>query len=328
MQNYYFKTLKKYSNILGFCFLATILVQCKSIIAEDISSEQISTILPTQDNVITSNSVNFKWTDVGFADQYQIQIVTPTFTSPTAYIIDSLVVSTDIDFTLTPNDYQWRVKALNNISETTYTEAVDFTVDEVIELTNQIVVLNTPINNVYLNSIQLNFTWDYLSAADSYLFQLVKGDEFSNDIIEQVTTTNNFYLPTTQTLEDDHYTWKVRATNSFSETAFAFKKFSIDSTVPNTPVLLNPLDGDTSTLNTNFDWNTGVDLGNIQSPTTSILEISTTSDFNTLFDEVEITQTEYDYTFATTGLYYWRVYSFDEAGNVGEYSETREITIE
>lgn len=331
MQKYYSKILRKNSN---FLLLSTIIIilsySCSEIISEDISDEQITSILPNQDNVITTNTVNFKWSTVDGADEYQIQVAKPNFTNPIEYTIDSLITNTEISFALSPNNYQWRVRALNNISETIYTNSIDFEVDEIIELTDQTVILNTPQNEVYVNSIQANFTWEYLSAADSYLFQLVRGDEFSNTIIEQNTTTNNFYLTTTQNLVEDRYTWKVRAKNSFSETSFSFKKFYFDKTLPNTPTLSNPSNNNTSTVSTNinFSWNLGVDGGDIHAPITNVLEIATVNNFNTLFASVETENNQLDYTFTTIGSFYWRVKAYDSAGNVGLYSTVRQIIIE
>lgn len=331
MQKYYSRILRKNSNFLLLSTIIIILLySCSEIISEDISEEQVTSILPSQDNVITTNTVNFKWSAVDGADEYQIQVAKPNFTNPIEYTIDSLITETEISFALSPNNYQWRVRALNNISETVYTNPIDFEVDEIIELTGQTVILNTPQNEVYVNSIQANFTWEYLSAADSYLFQLVRGDEFSNTIIEQNTTTNNFYLTTTQNLVEDRYTWKVRAKNSFSETSFSFKKFYFDKTLPNTPTLSNPSNNNTSTINTtvNFSWNLGVDGGNIHAPITNVLEIATANDFNTLFASVETDNNQLDYTFTTIGSFYWRVKAYDSAGNVGIYSIARQITIE
>ncbi len=331
MQKYYSKILKKPNRFLMlFSVLIVLLHSCSEIISDDISDKQTTTLIPTQDNVITTNTVTFKWSGVEGADAYQIQVTRPNFTNPIEYTIDSLVNNTEISFALSPSTYQWRVKAVNNISETIYTTPIDFVVDEIIELTDQTVILNTPEDEIYLNSIQANFTWDYLSAADNYLFQLVRGDEFSNTIIEQNTTTNNFYLTTVQNLAEDRYTWKVRAKNSFSETPFSFKKFYFDKTLPNTPTLLNPNDNNTTTVNTSisFSWNMGVDGGNIHAPITSVIEFATTNNFNTLFDSIETSNNQLNYTFTTTGIFYWRVKAYDSAGNTGIYSTVRQITIE
>lgn len=329
MQKYCFKILKRYHKVvLLMVVISFALYSCSEIIAEDISDKEINTIIPIQDDVIASNSITFKWSELDDVDAYQIQIVKPSFTNPVAFVIDSLVTVTNISFELSPNNYQWRVRGINNISETAYSEPIGFEVDEVIELTDQIVILSTPEEDVYLNTIQSNFTWNLLSAADSYVFQIVKGDENSNTIIEQATPTNNFYLPTETGLTEDLYTWKVKAKNAFSETVFAFRKFHYDITLPNTPVLLSPDNQVTSSTSVEFSWNTGTDGGNVHAPLTNVLEIATTNSFGSLINTSELTENNLNYTFATTGTYYWRVKTFDQAGNVGTYSEIREIIIE
>lgn len=329
MQKYYSKILKKYSKYILINSLMILSVYaCSEIEAVDISNEELSSIMPTENSILTTNTVNFKWSVVEEASQYQIQIVKPNFTTPIEFTIDSLVTSTDMSFTLSPSNYQWKVRAVNNISETSFTEPISFEVDEVIELTDQTITLNSPENEAYFNAIQNNFSWGLLSAADSYLFQLIKGNEFSNDILEQNTTTNNYYSPSTQNLLEGVYTWKVKAINTFSETSFTFRNFYIDTTVPNTPTLLSPNNNETTTISVDFSWNIGVDGGTTQAPITTVLEIATMSNFNTIFDSVELSNNQHTYTFTTIGDYYWRVRTFDSAGNLGANSEVRQITVE
>lgn len=330
MQNYCFKILKKQTKLILFCSSILLSIySCEDIIAEDISDKEIATIIPLQNDVLTSSTINFKWEEVEFTDEYRIQIAKPNFTNPTEFTIDSLVSVTNISFALDPSLYQWRIKALNNISETNYSNPIDFEVDVEIDLSSQSVSLNSPQDNIYLNSIQQNFTWNFLIAADNYTFQLVRGDEFSNIIIEQETLiVDNFYLPEETNLEEDQYTWKVKGINASSQTFFAFRKFNFDNTLPNIPTLLSPTNTETVSNDVDFSWNLGVDGGEIHAPITNVLEISTTSNFASLFDVVEITENQTSYNFTSTGIYYWRVNAKDEAGNIGLFSEVREITIE
>ncbi len=328
MQKYYFKILKKNSYKYSILSMLLVLYSCSAIEATDISNNEINTIIPIEESILTSNIVNFKWSVIENADEYHIQVVSPSFDNSLEFALDSIISETSINFSLNPNQYQWRVKALNNISETNYSSPINFQVDEVVQLTDQTVILNFPDDEVYLNSIQNNFTWENLAHSDYYLYQLVKGNEFSNDVIEQNTTENNFYLLNTSQLDDDVYTWKVKGINSFSETPFSFRKFFFDTVIPNTPILLSPNDNETSTSDVTFKWNLGVDQGNIHSPVTSVIEVSISSDFNTLFDSINVSNNEIDFSFSTTGVFYWRVKAFDEAGNISFYSNPRIITIE
>lgn len=330
MQSYYFKILKKHSKfILLNCIILLSIYSCEDIIAEDISNENMETIIPLQNDMLTSSSINFKWEEVEFTDQYRIQIAKPNFINPTEFTIDSLVTVTDISFALEPNFYQWRVKALNNISETNYSTPIDFEVDIEIDLSSQIVILNSPQDGVFLNSIQQNFTWEFLTAADTYTFQLVKGDETSNNIVDQETLIqDNFYLPSITDLEEENYTWKVQAVNATSQTFFEFRQFGLDKTAPNTPSVLSPENAETVNSEVDFSWNLGVDGGVINAPIKSVLEISITSNFVVLFYSVELETNQHNYTFPTTGTFYWRVKAFDEAGNIGLNSNVREIIVE
>lgn len=113
------KTIK---NIICFCFVTfTIaLVSCEELTQPDLRDKQINIIAPV-DNLVTTNTTNsFAWDAVNGAAKYQLQIVSPKFDSVLNFVVDSSFVNPVFTYTLTPGIYQWRVRALNPGSVTSY----------------------------------------------------------------------------------------------------------------------------------------------------------------------------------------------------------------
>ncbi len=95
---------------------------CDEIIeVTDISDENVSILAPTDATTITTGTINFNWNDINEANEYRIQIATPTFENATQIAVDSLVTSSAFSHLLEVGEYQWRVKALNSTFETDYT---------------------------------------------------------------------------------------------------------------------------------------------------------------------------------------------------------------
>ncbi len=305
-----------------------IIQSCDSIIAEDISGDAITILAPQENTIFQEGSINFKWESIENAEQYRIQIVEPSFVGANSFVIDSVVTSNEASFTLTPNNYQWRIRGENNVFETTYSEPVSFLVEGNDDLTGFTVVLREPESNIYTNSLQFNFVWENLDAATSYVFQLIKGDENSTDIVEQINTNNNFYLSSLLSLDESQYTWKINALNSLSNTEFSFRQFYVDLTAPNAATSLDPSNGTTTATNVSFSWVLGTDPGDINSPITTTIEIASDAAFTNIIHTEETSLVELSYTFTTIGTYFWRVIAKDEAGNIGNYSSTQEITVE
>ena len=328
MPKSYFKitdTFKSFFLISVFCIS---IQSCDSIIADNISDEEVEVLAPLDNTIFQEGSVTFKWESIENAEQYRIQIVEPTFAATNSFVIDSLVTSNEMSFDLTPKNYQWRVRAENNVFETEYSVPVSFLVEGNEDLTSTSVVLSEPVDNIYVNSLQFNFVWENLDEATSYIFQLLKGDENSTDVVEQTNVTNNFYLSPLQSLDESQYTWQIRALNSTSNTEFTFRTLYFDQTAPNTATSLSPGDGDTATTSVDFSWTLGTDPGTVNSPLTTTLEIGSDDAFTNIIHTEDTSLEQLSYTFTSTGTFYWRVVANDEAGNNGSYSAVHEITIQ
>lgn len=90
-------------------------------IENDIGEEEISILAPIDETALMAGDVIFSWELVEGARAYQLQIASPDFTDEDNIIVD--IIETEVTFTqemMEEGDYEWRVKASNEISETEY----------------------------------------------------------------------------------------------------------------------------------------------------------------------------------------------------------------
>ena len=317
--------MKKRINIL-LAILTLFIFSCDDIIEEDIENDTIQTLFPTEGLLIEGNTVQFAWQALDGADDYRVQVIN----SNQLLVIDSLVTVTNISFVLNPGSYQWRVKGENFAYTTQYTFPVNFSVEASDDLTNQNVMLLTPSNDFYTNNTNIILTWSPIVSAEDYSLDVIKNNGGQETILQEINILNtNFTLPTNIFDVDAEYIWKIKALNSTSETSFSERTLFLDRQPPGQPSLVSPSDLESfATATVNFNWTIGSDTGNIQSTRTNTLEISTDINFGTLLLSEDLESNSYQHIFADSDIYYWRILTFDAAGNIGDYSIVRSLTIE
>lgn len=301
------------------------LFACDDILEEDITDDIIQLISPTNGQAIEGNTVNFSWQVLDGADDYRIQILNAN----QSYVLDSLVSTNSFVFNLNPGAYQWRVKGENFAYETQFTFPVNFSVEASDDLTNQTVILQTPSNNLYTNDTDIIITWSSLTTAEHYNVAVVKSLNGQETVFEEANVlSTTFNLPTEVFDVDAEYIWKVKAVNSTSESPYSQRSIFIDRNAPNQPTLVSPTNQQTTTSNVTFNWTNGTDTGNVPSPITNTIEISTDTNFNTITHSATTSNNSYAYEFENTGTYYWRVKSEDSAGNMSDYSTITSLIVE
>lgn len=207
-----------------------IIVGCDDILmVEDFSDETVSVLAPAEGATLTTTSVTFSWNGVVDAEQYRLEIATPSFENASQLVMDSIVMTTNFTSILEANDYQWRVRAENIGYATPYTTQ-SFRVDtsEQIDITNETVVLLAPADGVMFSTADtIQFTWDPVAGADTYTIQIASPD-FGNAIaiMENETTTNSNY--SVSSLESGDYEWRVKASNSNYDTDFTTQSFTVE----------------------------------------------------------------------------------------------------
>ncbi len=96
----------------------------------DISKENVVLSIPKDNETFKTNeTINFSWQAVEDATEYTIQVATPNFDNPTETLKDETTAATSFSIDkLAEGDYEWRVKAGNDVYDTEYTTQ-DFVVE-------------------------------------------------------------------------------------------------------------------------------------------------------------------------------------------------------
>ncbi len=313
-------------NKFGLLFLALILFSCDDIFEEDISVDTLKVTSPLEGDIIESNVVNFKWEPLEGAKKYRIQV----FNQLDSQILDTLIVDkTTFTYPISQGEYKWQARGENFAYQSNYSAINKFSVIESLDLTNQQVILSSPVEGIYTNATSINCSWQDLTAADTYDFELINVTSGQSvlqqaGIVSPSFTISNSYLAT-----EAKYQWKVKGRNATSETVFASRTFFVDRIAPNVPQMTSPVNNSTQIINQeiSFNWNGGTDTGVVQSPISYTIEFSNTAAFGSLIHTSTLTTNSYLKAFASSGDYYWRVKAFDAATNASLYSTVFKFTI-
>ena len=116
---------------LFFCtVLALFSIACEEVlVVEDISQDSVVVLAPTSNSILAEGSVTFSWSELLDAEQYRLQLATPTFENASQILLDSLITTTSFSKTLEFGNYEWRIRAENSEYQTAYT-IQNFTVEE------------------------------------------------------------------------------------------------------------------------------------------------------------------------------------------------------
>jgi hypothetical protein len=107
-----------------------LLASCEEIIeVVDISDKSVVVLAPTDTATLTITDINFSWEDVEDAEQYKLQIATPSFESANQVVLDTTITTTSFNQALELGNYEWRVRAENSDYQTTYSTQ-SFTIEE------------------------------------------------------------------------------------------------------------------------------------------------------------------------------------------------------
>lgn len=316
--------MKTINKILFFISISVFAISCDDVFEEDITDANVHIIAPLDNSTIESNVVTFRWNSISGAKKYRIQV----YSGNQSMVLDTLVGSTNFTFPIVGGFYDWRIRAENSAYQSSYNFPVGFQVIESNNLNNQQMILNNPSGGSYFNHTSVTCSWQQLSAADSYDFELYNHQNGQSYYSNAMANTM-LAIPAGELAQDSKYTWKVRAKNAFSATAFSSRDFWIDRVNPNPPTLAAPLNNSNNNIGQeiDFSWTMPGDSGNVQSPIVSYtIEISRESTFVT-YQSSSATSVGFEQSFTDTGAYFWRVKAVDAANNTGSYSSVFKYTI-
>lgn len=185
--------------------------------------QEVTLQSPAHESSEDSINTTLVWKSDANADSYRIQVSTGSFVST---LVDSSLTDTTLNLAnLAYNTaYQWRVKAINSVSESEWTEAWSFTtrVGDV-----STVELSLPTNNEVLDFIAPTFAWNKEQNANTYQLE-VSSDNFASTIINETLSDTTF--SGVNLANGFTYQWRVKATNVYSESDWSTFTFEIPVT--------------------------------------------------------------------------------------------------
>ena len=296
------------------------LTSCSDIVEEpDISQDKVKIIAPADQTVVKGNVVNFTWEPVKDADSYLLQVASPDFNQASQVYVDSLMSATSFAKELLPNDYQWRVKAVNSAYESQYTYS-SFSVRKSDGFEGNTILLRNPVNNYTTNQAAVTFSWEAVADAVEYQIQVLDGSGavIEDQVIKEETVAE-------LTLIEGSFKWQVRATNGDKEsTLYSTRTLMIDLSKPNMPQLVTPVDGSTQGEGeTTFTWERENIPGSTEGDSIFIYSDENQTD---LYRKGIGSEKSYKTTLET-GNYHWKVKSYDTAGNLSDDSNLFELII-
>ena len=284
---------------------------------EDLSSKTISLVAPVNYAQFNSTGINFTWNAVENAGQYRLQIATPDFTNPMQVVLDTIVSDTSFSTQLNVGNYEWRVQATNSAYQTPFASRF-FSILSNDNFENNTVTLQAPAANLITNNTTQYLSWQPIIGASNYQIQIF--DANSNIISDQTLTVTNLNY----TFPEGNFQWRVRAGNGAEQTLFSSRNLLVDTTAPNTPVLSAPVNASTATdTEVNFQWSRIPIPGSVEKDS---IYIYTNIAMSSLLLKSEANST-FTATFET-GTYFWKVKSFDAAGNIGTQSTAFSFIVE
>ncbi len=184
-------------------------------------------------------------------------------------------------------------------------------------------LLLSPANGSATNDNTPTFAWNAVPGLTAYRIQVSTRADFASTVIN--STRSSTSLTPGTALADGLYYWRVQARGAdgiwglWSEV----RAVTVDTVKPPKPTLLAPAAG--SVLNTSqpeLDWSDVTDAAYYE------LQIDNSSTFGS--PEVFTTITASTYTATTplpNGKYYWRVRTYDPAGNRSGWTSARSFTL-
>ncbi len=309
--------MKKHIKKLPLLFLLFALINicsgCDDFIEKDLEEKEVKVRMPANNSEISTTTVSFWWEKLEGALEYNVQVVSPSFSQPQRLLADSIVSDNKLMLSLMPGNFEWRIKALNGSSETDFV-TIAFSIDSTLNLPDETIILRSPGNNTITNNINQTFRWDILYGATEYHFRL---ENTTGEFVKDETVTNteiSFELP------DGIYNWRVRGQNDVSYTPYKSSSLQIDTEIPGAPTLSSPIENAQffSTDSVPFSWSRVVDNG---SPLFDSLYVFTDKNLTIKKLSKRIEKSSYKDIFET-GTYYWYVKTCDLAGNVSERPES------
>jgi hypothetical protein len=108
--------------ILFLVTMGLLLTGCEEAIERELAGQPVILLAPANNTVTTDTLQTFYWETMTGAGTYQLQVVSPRFDSITKLIEDTIINRNRFTIDMPQGDFQWRVRAFNNSSNSAYSD--------------------------------------------------------------------------------------------------------------------------------------------------------------------------------------------------------------
>jgi len=294
------------------------------------------TLVSPANGTNTSDTTPFlDWDNAQAADNFQIQIDNESsFTSPYIYFKSGVTTDNhDVENALADNQYYWRVRAFRNNENSAWSENWRVRVDTVAPANPTAV---SPANGENINDNTPLLKWQAPTENSYpllYWVQVDNEDAFNVPYVAESDWVSNENWEVTPSLADNVYYWRVKTKDNAGNLSVGWcssRSFRVDTLVPAVPTPLSPIGGTWTTNSPNLDWASVSDNSLPVRYRVWACESSGFAGPYTLYDSGWITSDNWVVSLpATTGkIYYWKVGSKDNAGNLSENSSTENFRVD
>lgn len=302
---------------IAVCFA----VGCAKWISDDISNNYVKLISPLNNHSDSLQNKVFVWEELDGASSYQIQIVSPKFDSIVEYILDSPTTATMYSLNLSPGEYQWRVRGVNNDFKSKWSTR-SLEISSTASLNGQSITSLTPITGTNSNEFTHKYTWDELISAENYLIQIYDENDTQIQVANTTSTNYSYTYPNEGTFK-----FSVQAINSISASEAQESVILVDTTRPDLPVLDAPSFDTIRNFPKNFEWTVATNSGS--TITERLLIASDSLMSNILLDTSFVGNSPIALdSIPTTGKLYWRIDREDAAGNSNKNVKSKRFYID
>ena len=268
-----------------------------------ITNDRITLIAPKEGAKQYDFNMLFSWNSLPNAEVYQVQIGKPNFEK---LVVDSLVSSSKLTYKFdNAGQYQWRVRGENQTKFTPYTTQ-NFTIKIDTSLESEVIKLLAPADNLTFDDGNIRLTWEAIEKAKNYRVQVStpnfeNAEQFILDSLTNNTSVNHHF--------DDGktYQWRVKAIDSFTETAYSFRTFKVQSILDlsnkTVPILAPVNNSKLKNPEVNLTWVA------VEGATEYHVQIATPSFTHALqiVADSQISDTNLSQTLTASTTYEWRV---------------------
>jgi len=294
-------------------------------------------ISPENNTVINHKGIYFKWEKLDGATWYALNIYKKDVIKP----IEIALISQDSSignileyYYVLPGDgvYYWKICTWNSFNVVgEWSTKWWFTIDTTLPPP----FLVGPSNEAILSERRISFAWRRVTGAEGYLFQVADNPDFQNMIenasIPQTDPPPSYIFYEVTLPEDGKYYWRVCTINREGVPGrwSDLWSFSIDTTLP-PPKLISPINNKELKVRTiGFVWRS------VPSAEGYLFQVADNPDFQDPIETAFIPQISssqsniyYMVNFPSDGIYYWRVYTLNSEGVLGEWSRIATFVID